>query len=543
MPLFAHSQFITPFSLYSEGSIIVTGAEVARPNQTFAYSMEDVPFYDEPHQNLYLVVNQSSISTGFYWRRAKTSTVIPFVESILDEGNVQIIGVAPTVSTPFTSIRDLSTIFLIDGYGSVYIVATFYGQIGSGATAIKGYYYQIYKWGVSGVSLLSTVPLSLGVEYGRISLDAHRLYAAAMVWEESGILKLKGVSINPSGGLSFGPDVTLLDSYSGHIPDIAMAHPDIGPSAGNLIARIVYVDQATLYPTVGYINYFDLISGIPAFIIDDINPDPFSSPFINYVPSSPLSYYQGENLKIDCPDHSNYDNWAYVYTTDQQRVKIRGRLNTFPVITKNITTSFPYDLETGTMNGQLAIHYNQNDKIYTGWRTNYSLFTPYYKFIGKMTNMSPAPISGEYYIINNDIYAFTAIAFSKQDDRATNLFASYAYGVLPYYPYFDIKYKLKPFYDGEFFVESKEIEKIELNIYPNPIINEINLNYMGDRNALYELTINSIDGKIIFNETGIMQDLQTSLNNKFLKVTSGTYIFRFKGNSNNFEKIFKIIKL
>ncbi len=184
------------------------------------------------------------------------------------------------------------------------------------AGAASGHYVDVYDWnapaawcgGPGGIAFNFSNQLSCIPTYTRISMDSHKGYGTAIVWEDptGGTNEIHVVAANNN---NFGPPQRIAGT-AGHLsPEVAFVHP-----AGPLEIHVVSYDPAFGNIEEYFFNWMDIIPGgifacpppglcnacgaLLGRAVMDVNAVGAATP---------------NSLHIDAPDHYNGQNWAYTW--------------------------------------------------------------------------------------------------------------------------------------------------------------------------------------------------------------------------------------
>ncbi|RYD97669.1 MAG: T9SS type A sorting domain-containing protein [Sphingobacteriales bacterium] len=212
---------------------------------------------------------------------------------------------APTVmlsqgSIKYQGVADLGVGMIFDGNTGNYLaLVTYYDYLGlNSASGQPGHILDQYTInGPIGSPLIfsSKIQLSYTRDYGRIRMDSHIEYAAAIVWQNPGV----GIETIVANNGSWSGITTLAGTEPETGPDVAFSH------TSNLDVNFVYQSPSSGTITKSSLDWPTLLAvpfGGTAVMLPNIQDVDAGIPF-------PIS-----ELVLDCPDHYDVDNWAYTYT-------------------------------------------------------------------------------------------------------------------------------------------------------------------------------------------------------------------------------------
>lgn len=198
---------------------------------------------------------------------------------------------------PYPKCVDISVGFMYDASTVPHAIVSYYKNG-------VGHFYDVYKWGLGGLTLISSTQISFLTNYTRISMDSHKSYGLVIVWEEaSDLYAITGLNCVFNGPILLG------GTSSMKRPDVAFSH-----SAGPLNVRFVYHKQTS--PTT-----YDIYESVADFFT--LNSSAFYTPTVEDV--NPVTVIWSElTASIDAPDHYGVENWAYTYAIDGVDVYTRS---------------------------------------------------------------------------------------------------------------------------------------------------------------------------------------------------------------------------
>jgi len=486
---------------------------VLRPQHASCYAMDNIPGYTMPNNlSIYSWNAGASNVNGIAWCwRSSAGTVL---------NNFVVNGL----------IFDLEVGFVQQG-GNTFIVAAYYE---SGV----GHQYRIYQWSSGGLTPYGGGSLSTSATYGRISLDAHRLYGIAITWEVGGRIYVKAMN-TASGTWVIGNNIEVGGVSTGAIPDVAFAH------VTDLDIRIAYVNTATGAVHVVHRDFPTILvasAGPLGFAVDDVNPAGFSSV---------SGFSQSDNLQLDCPDHYTQDNWSYIYTSDGMNVNTR--IQNWSLSSSAITYSLTGWLGSSG-NEHLTLAYSPaGNSIYYGWYTAYTGASPVpgYVAVHRGDNGSfIAPTTSYFFnrVANTTWYSVNpVISFSKQNDIANELFAVYAMHGTGGFSY-EMRFKHVPWTATSFRPGAPEAlgevtrEANNVFVYPNPFREHLSLAVQPDAAMdIYEVSITDLVGRSLGYFKGNIDLVNRQLQEVTKKMMAGVYLLNIY--STNIQEQVRVVKI
>lgn len=472
----------------------------------------------------------TSYNCGIAWRRLDPSNT-----TVYDEGYI---NVDP-------DLMDLE-VAMFHEQTQMYIVASYYKNH-------VGHFYDIYKWGSTGISLVSHNALTSQSEYTRISLDAHRLYGFSIVWQDIATASVNVVTALALPTLAVSNTVQLAGTSDAVFPDVAIGHPN---TPGTLQLHIVYIENSTGNIVENLVDYATVQAAPPFTVlsptVEDIIPSSF--PFWTYGTASSYSFWvaaTSASLNIDCPDHYDVDNWSYVYTDNSYDVQAR----VMDYHTSSITS---YDLTDGSLgitaiNGNPlrpnlwpTIGYDQTGKsIYYGW--SYIDWTAPFPasslYVAVKLNECCSSLVYPYYMIVDKLTSGTpAMSFSKQNDASTYFFSMYP----QYSGVYRIDNKYIKWTSATFKPGPASVSNAADNItfYPNPFSDKLSvLPAATFQKQLMNVEITNIQGKVVGNYNDKGANFNTYLEKITPSLSNGIYIIKVNVPEADFSNTYKIEKI
>ena len=413
-----------------------------------------------------------------------------------------------------------------------------------------GHFYDVYKWTTSGLSLISSTPLSTLSSYSRISIDSHKTYGMVIVWEDA-------TDIYAVTGLSgaFTTPILLGGTTNLKRPDVAFSHTPAG-----LNVHFVYNKQTspTSYKIIESVADFYLLNSSGGFYtptIQDVNP---------------VTVMWSElTASIDCPDHYSVENWAYTYAIDGVDIYTRS-------IDFN-TTGIP--VTTNLVNGSLGnnkmwgkelrprIAYNQScTSFHVAWYSSFSVGPNGQCYFSEQIKESAAGLvsSPDYELIAaNSAFppgaSLNSVAFSKQNDASYFLYTIFldATGVNHKFH----KWPLTTSFRGgdnsvvntlkESCFASPESNtsvgknemKQELLLGPNPFSKDLNLFVPESlKDQTVHITLMDITGKLLLQYEGTGKNASEALGQATKNLSAGSYFVSTKMDKTGIQQNFKVLK-
>lgn len=439
-----------------------------------------------------------------------------------------------------------------------------------------GHFVDVWNWnkpvffgGPGGILPAFSNQLSCIANYTRISMDCHKGYGTAVVWEDP---MNGGISVEAANGNAFGPPFTFVGT-AGHItPDVAFTH-DNGTG-------MLQIHAASYLAGTGIVEYFVpwplIIPGGPLAVGCGVPPPcttcalPNIVEDINFVGTAP------NNLTIDAPDHYVVANWAYTYeiANDIYARIMNWNPGAFPmpsfagipatVCFTNGSYAFPVyppglPVINGFTNDRPVICWDRqnmtgNPSFYVAWHT--SFIDPLYN---PTSNAYIAIQIQESGLISNPLFPFAffgasltptnisptpSVALDKQND-----ISPYMYEVFSEFNSgsFWLEHRWIPWSSGSFKPGTNTSALMEaehdITVSPNPFKDVPRLN------VPEELSGETISVKVsdIMGKTYGVYDKQVAGVNAFLadaakNMVPGNYIINVDCKKINFHKAFKVTK-
>jgi len=444
------------------------------------------------------------IAGGFAFRRNTTADVL------ISQGY-----------QPYADVSDLE-VGLIAVNSTVFIVASYY-------KVNTGHFVDFWTWNVAGgtISLYASYPLTTNAIYSRISLDVHKLYGAAVTWHDGNNDIFVKVFNTGGGFLQAGS--TLQIASNGVIPDVAFSH------YGDLKVRVAYVD-----PTSGNIRvihglFNDLLVGTVSIATDYVQTGIYPA-LGNQLNHNPVA---SNWMHIDSPDDNppGSDVWSYVYAATSGDIMSISKYNASAPVLMNLS---------GNIKGQTpTIAYGADaQSIHYGWYTNFTATPqPGYVAVERRINGSYITPPNAYKVVANTTnYSGTpALCFSKQNDMNNNLFAVYPMFASP--SGYEMRFKLVPWLATTFRHEvpvtgEPVIETVSAS--PNPFTSTLQLK--GNLNHTYTLYVTDISGRVLYNRSGSLNELNAGLQEIAGPLKPGIYFLDILNQTTSLRQSLKAVK-
>jgi hypothetical protein len=522
---------IIPPSFASFGWPASGSGFVCRPLHLGADSYSGQNFYGQP-SNLY-VNSWSSIGpsgpcspgtavTGISWRRldAATNTLV------LDQGTFPL---AP-------DLIDLEVIILRDGNGTYFIMASYYKNG-------IGHFYDLYKWGMSSIGLVSSTQISWQPTYSRISIDGCLTRLFTIAWEEIGVGINAIAGFGTGSGFAIGGTAQIAGSSQEAFPDLEVYQD---AASGNFNVSFVHIlnnggpGQGDV--TMSDINFFTVFGGGLIFpTVLDVNP----AGFAYWTPGSlnwsvPATY---GSLNLDRPDVHTADHWSYVYS-DFNRIYARVGGSIVPLNTYVLN-----DGSMGQLSGSIAgfpsywptISFGDNgDEIYYGWYSGIAG-----NYVATQIDAWGNLLVADYMEISNtttNISPVQSMQFSKQNEDV-HLFACYSMlnGGNDYY----IENKYVPWGSGSF--KPSSVKGINagktVTVFPNPFTDQLNISLSTElQSREVNISVTDVLGRTIGRHTALGSAINNYVNDVSRGLTAGTYILRVEEKTTGFSQNYKVQK-
>ncbi len=414
-----------------------------------------------------------------------------------------------------------------------YLIAAYYKQDPTGLTS--GHYFNTYKWTSSGLLLETVQQISTAPVYGRISIDAHRGYGVAIVWQDKDKIKIM-TGLSSTGTMEFSHDILVANAIGGVTPDVAFAHYD-----DILYVKIAYMTQNEFNPAAGVIhvagykfyNLQELSSSAVNFVQEDVQP------VSSFTPPNHSGTYNAYSLQLDCPDHSQSNHWSYVYR-DADHIRARTRNG-------SATYSTTLDGIAPINNGESrypTLAYNGDDShILYGWYFE-NFLAAQGGYIAATADLNGTPSSYMYVANASTGFSGTPVmTFNKETDGTGQHFC--AFPMMDNTGYYMVT-KTKPdaatnFKPAPVSVKETSLAAARVMAYPSPFQSGFQLLVGQDNNMqTYSLTLSGIHGKTITQLNGRLAQINTQLGSIGPKLPQGCYVLEISGAG--IKETLKIVK-
>lgn len=522
-----------------EDSYPFSGNQISRTTHTSCYSSSNVNILGSTNDLVVSAWDEPSIYGTVAWRR-----LIPGAPwAIVNQG---LIPYGP-------GYKDMEVGFIY--VGSIVKIFVAYYKMGS------GHYVDVYDLTGSGPVLSGNITLSSSPNYGRISLDCHRMYGMVVTWEENSVIRTR-VAWDNGGSLGVSPTVTFDPSTTKRrLPDVTFSHTN---STGALLCEYVYMEDNGF--NQGFIeSSFDFWTmagfGAPTVVaplVQDFDPISYST-FV-----SPPN--------IDCPDHYNVQNWAYTYHTNTSNDIYVRLVDYNSTAVPNTIVVNDGSLGIAPINGSQNInpfisYANSYDNFYVGWFTTEvdPMTSGIASYVSVNVDESGTFVlsAPDYLTVPNDPSKASGtpfLSFSKYTESS-----DYLYTIFPQYDN-NTGYEMQHKYHNWSSLGSFKGEKdhaIECNdegrtaflakqssgslstatAYPNPFTNQLAISVSADmQQEDVDVTITSITGSVVFQEHGIPSDINKQLTN-LSNISTGMYIMSINCSATNYSEVIKLQKV
>ena len=507
---------------------------VVRPQNASASTMQEITGPSGATENLYIHswdVYSSYDNNGIAWRRTDAGG------NLLAEDYV-IINYA----------EDIDAVIYEEG-GAHFVLAAYYYR--NSLTGMRGHYYDIYKFDVSGLVPVSTMNyLSNAPVFGRINVDA-TYYGLAITWciPGTGIF----VKVADLSGGGFGPDVLLPNSANQVDPDICIRRGYGGSNTG-LDLQIVFLENSLTALREYRLPFFEALTGSTTGYTEE------------YVSSTPASNKICPP-RIDCPDKwGSGQKWAvsmgimnttgttvteWIYAV----VKNDDWPGTWPTWTFPSTVNVSYVSYPTSWAEPVdpVITYDKSGEVVTiGWISQQSTMVLPGSADKKYLAMdirddgsaAPTPIWSSYNMISNAPASGEAVlAFSGQNLNSgfDGIYIACSHSH-PSHPNYCMKYKSRPFGLSRF-NDKKQVnlgnKTMDLTVSPNPF--NSNLSFVVPAEGSYSISLTSVEGRVVYtHKETLAQGQRFQIDAHSL--ASGTYIMNIRSVENNINKTEKLVK-
>lgn len=508
------SKLILPFSILAMGSVpaaaqtfiaptaysFIYGSSLAgqRPEMTACYSKSDVNTTQFGLADIYLG-SWSPNNPGAPASEVTYYMAVPgSPTAMLAQGSIL-----------YTNVADLEVGMIYDQNYNEMVVLVAYYEFGVGHKLDT---YRMTGPASNPFVKVSTINLSVTPKYGRIRMDCHLEYAAAIVWENPAV----GIEAIACNSGNWGGTIQLNGTTDESAPDVAFSH------AADLNIRFVYKNRGNGIITESVIDWQQLISfpfatlNIVVPNIEDQNPAPMNI----------------SNMVIDCPDHYGVENWAYTYT-DGGNVYVRfidhnsGTPPTTVIVNSGLWGPSG-NLTTGFFARKPTIHYGDaaqggaSGNILLAWYSPYVGGDSHYLALEANENFSVRVSPADYLRLPNTVsytYPYSGVAFSKMSDLApAYLYTTFITEAVPSSGNYHLRHAFHPYSNTMSFKGAKNnnntaidacrkrygqlpVRSIKTSAYPNPFAHTFNNSFHLEENSEIVLHIADIKGTVVKQHT------------------------------------------
>lgn len=526
----SNAQTYVPPVSYEDTYPAAGSPDINLTTHTSCYSISGFNFYGNSEDLLLSAWDDPSTNSGVAWRRTMP-------------GNPSIIFAQGTI--PYSNVRDLEVGLLASGAGwEIYVAYYLNGT---------GHFLDVYDWNPGGPTLLYTVMLSTSPNYGRISMDSHKLYGLTMVWENPSVGAIETM-VGLSGGTTTYSGVITIGGMNGHlVPDCAFTH------AGPLNVHYVSWDPASSQFIEYSLDYFATLP-LPTGTtvgptVNDKNPEKYALP------------------NLDAPDHYGVENWAYTYTTNAADISVRlvdfnsGTPPTTVIVNNGSLGNKPTNVGCSYNNYPFLAYTNgwacggPNANINVGWYTNNidpnTSMPAGYVGLEMKENGTGLVSPMDYWTLANVPWMASntpVMSFSKQNDMS-----AYQYTIFPESGY-QMQHKFHnwcPTGTGFKGVATHDIDcnsekqiaafrakqGYTLTTYPNPFSKEFSLKIpAGVAKENGEVIVTDMTGKIVASYKGIMSNANNYLHSISSNMATGNYLMKVSVESLQINQTLKMSK-
>lgn len=422
-------------------------------------------------------------------------------------------------SIPYQGVADMEVGSIRNAVSNTTNILVAYYRLG------VGHFLDIYDIVSGTATLTNSVQLSNTTAYGRIRIDCHAVYEAAIVWDNPGV----GIQTIASNNGSWNPaNISTLNGTIGESgPDIAFC-TDESTHTTNL--HYVYYNSGTGFVTEASVD-LGTILGTPGLITPAIGD-------YNYVGILP------SRLVLDCPDFYAADNWAYTYT-DGARVFVRyiDYLSTATATTTSVNTGAlgnvalgsPYEMSAPALSYGSGALGSGTDQITVAWYITEGGAASKYIALQMRADGTSWLNSGDYMDLPNataDFYPYAGIALSKSDVKATPV---YLYAT--YYDYNDAtnEYQLHHAFhkwgdvafkgQGTAKFAGNAITAAKINTYPNPFNSSFTTYVELEEAGMLRLEVWDLTGRLVGSfESNVTEGKHEIKIKDIEKLAPGTYL-------------------
>jgi hypothetical protein len=439
---------------------------------------------------------------------------------------------------PYPNCQDISVGFNYGLGGTANAIVSYYKNG-------VGHFYDVYKWGVGGLTLLTSTQISTLVNYTRISMDSHRTYGIVIIWEEATSLR----AITGLNGVYNGP-ILLGGTTNMKRPDVAFSH------SSALNVHFVYCLQtgpASYRIFESFADFYTLhaSASLTPTVQDIIGVGTNSPP----VPS------------IDCPDHYGVENWAYTYAVNATDIYVRSvDFNSTGIpLTTNVVNGTIGNLPMWAKELGPRIAYNQGaNTFHVTWYSSFVVAPNGQCYFTEQIKESAGPgslfSSPDYELVaaNSALppgAAHNSIAFCKQNDANTFLYTVYLDNAGVHHAFH--KWPVTTSFrtsdnDHHSIAENCEAKHglasiaqsggiKELSVGPNPFSGHVNL-YVpaAAKDAMISIRLTDISGKLLADHSCLAGEAPSFVEKATYGLQTGTYFLNTTIETLNIHQNFKL---
>jgi hypothetical protein len=509
-----HAQVLIPPTCFQ--NIFPAGPPSGRTPHCYSYSSIN---FGGPSYDGYL----SSIDGRVFWR-------------MTNPGNPAVIFNQGVVAYP--NCQDISVGFNYGLGGLANAIVSYYKNG-------VGHFYDVYTWGLGGLTLLSSTQISTLLNYTRISMDSHRTYGIVIIWQEATSLR----AITGLNGVYNGP-ILLGGTTNMKGPDVAFSH------SSALNVHFVYWLQTG-------VNSYRIFESVADFFT--LHASASLTPTVQDIIG--ISSNHPPIPSIDCPDHYSVENWAYTYAVNASDIFVRS-------VDFN-TTGIP--LTTNVVNGTVGnapmwakelgprIAYNQSaNTFHVTWYSSFVVapngqcyFTEQIRESAGLGSLISSP---DYELVATNSAlppgaAHNSIAFSKQNDASPFLYTVYldnagvhhAFHKWPVTTSFrtsdndhqSAAHNCSPNHNIASAAQQGGIK--ELTVGPNPFSGHVNLYVPSSvKDEMMNIRLVDISGKLIAEHNCLAGDAPSFVEKATNGLQTGTYFLNATIETMNIHQNFKL---
>ncbi len=523
-----------------------------------------------PAPNLWLMASSwefGCAGSGFAWQAFDWTTNVPY-----DQGFMMLPA----------GVTDVNVGIIHAGTYGIQVNVSYYLQG-------TGHFVDVYDWDVpaslggggTGCTLAFSLQLSCLTSYTRISMDSHKGYGTAIVWEDytAGANDLHLIAANNN---NFGPVFNLTGTAGYVTPDCAFTH------AGPLDIQIASYDPASASIIENSVNWNNIIPGGAAAIACGAPPLCTSCGLI--VPTNDINAVAAapQSLHIDAPDHYNNNNWAYVYEIGNDIFCRIWNPNAppwpAPAVGGFATVCFTNSYYNGpNYNGMVMPTFNNSTctrntvpviawdhqptvvnymgatatqfSFYVAWHTSYNdVITPYNAtsdaYIAIQVNedglvRNPTPMPFNFFGVSNvpgNISPTPTIALSKNNDASPMLYSAFAEnGGCNFLQNRFTAWNVGVFKPGH----TDNTHEAAVSVSPNPFKDGLHLNFedmasVEDQNI--KVKICDMLGQEIGSYDNAIHSVNHYLGTLGRKLAPGNYILKVECEKADVHQSFKVVK-